>query len=436
VLAVTLVATLAAGVLPALQASRADAGEVLKDAARGSSGFRIGRTSRTVVVLEMALSCGLLVASGLMIRSVTNLSNEDYIFHTEDVFIARVGLPEGKYDAAAQLRFHDELLPRLAALPGATAASLGSGVPVAVNITPLRRAPVAIEGRAYARESDYQLTGSLVAAPGYFDALGVAPAQGRDFALSDRAGTLPVAIINQSFARRHFSGTDPIGRRIRIGNATSTEPWRTIVGVVPDLYLTGPDNDDPDGIYVPLAQSPQRFATIIMRTSVDPLELTAPVRNVVASMDPDLPIYHVSTLASAIVDETWFYRLFGAIFTIFGAVALALASIGLYGVMAFSVKRRTRELGIRIAVGANVRHVLQLIIGQGLRQIGIGLVLGLALAATVSNLLAGALYEVDPRDPLVFTGVVVTLLMSGLVACLVPALRAARVDPMVAIRTE
>jgi putative ABC transport system permease protein len=437
VLGATLVTTLAAGILPALQAARADAGEVMKDAGRGSSSFRLGRTSRAVVVVEMALSCGLLVAAGLMIRSITNLSNADYIFSTDDVFTARVGLPESTYvDAASQVRFYDELHTRLSALPGVTAASLGSGIPVAVSVAQLRRDAVAVEGRTYARDSDYQLTGALVAAPGYFEALGVAPRRGREFSVSDRAETLPVAIVNESFARRYFADADPIGKRIRMGKANSTEPWRTIVGVVPDLYLNGADDKDPDGIYVPIAQSPQRFMSIVLRTGTDPLGITGAVRDVVADIDADLPIYFVNSLAAQIDKETWFYRLFGAIFMIAGFVALCLASIGLYGVMAFSVKRRTRELGIRIAVGANMRQVLQLIVGQGLRQIGLGLAFGLALAAILSQLLAGLLFEVDPQDPLVFAGVMLTLTMTGIAACVLPALRAARVDPIVALRAE
>lgn len=436
VLVTTLVATLAAGVLPALQAARADVGEVLKEQARASSSFRIGRTSRAIVVLEIALSCGLLVAAGLMIRSVTNLRTVDYGFDTKNVFTARVGLPDAKYpDGGSQLRFYQELQTRLLALPGVGAASLGSSIPVTTD-PPVKRDAVAVEGRSYARESDYLLTGSLVVAPGYFATFGVGPRQGRDFTPGDREGTLPVALVNESFARRFFAGRSPVGERIRLGGARSTEPWRTIVGVVPDMYVSGAGNKNPDGIYVPMAQSPQRFLNVVLRTGGDPLALTPTVREVVSSMDADLPIYHVYSVAGGIHQETWFYRLFGAVFMVFGFVALFLASVGLYGVMAFSVKRRTREVGIRIALGAQIRDVLRLVLGQGVRQIALGLGLGLSLAALVSQFLVLALFQVSPRDPIVFGGVILTLFLSGIAACLVPALRAARVDAMVAIRSE
>ena len=446
VLATTLVATLAAGLLPALQASRAGVGEVLKDDARGSSSFRLGRVSKAIVVLEIALSCGLLVGAGLMIKSVTKLRTVDFGFEMTSVFTARIGLPEGKYaDSASQLRFYEELQSRLAALPGVEAASLGSALPAAAS---LRRDRLALDGRAYATERDYPLTGAGVVAPGYFAAFGVAPRRGRDFSSGDREGTLPVAIVNESFARRFFPDRDPVGQRIRMGGPGTKEPWRTIVGVAPDLYVSGPDNNEPDGIYIPMAQSPQRFLSVALRTGCphaprghpaggcDPMALTATVRETVTAIDADLPIYNVKSLPEAIHDQTWFYDVFGVVFMIFGFVALFLASVGLYGVMAFSVSRRTREVGIRMALGAQGRDVLGLILRQGFIQIAVGLFLGLSLAAGLSRLLALLLFQVDPRDPSVFGGVILTLFLTGVAACLIPARRATRVDPMVALRSE
>ncbi|HKG92900.1 MAG TPA: ABC transporter permease [Gemmatimonadaceae bacterium] len=434
VLATTLAATLVAGLLPALQASRADVGDVLKDETRGSSSFRIGRISKAIVVLEIALSCGLLVGAGLTIKSVTKLRHVDFGFETRSVLTARVGLPEGKYPGgASQLRFYEELQARLAALPGVDAVSLGSALPAAAT---LRRDRLALDGRAYAAERDYPLTGVGVAAPGYFAAFGVEPRRGRDFSTGDRAGALPVAIVNESFARRFFQDRDPVGRRIRTGGPETKEPWRTIVGVAPDLYASGPNNREPDGIYVPMAQAPQRFLSIALRTRGDPLALSATVRQVVTDIDSDLPIYNVKSLAGAIDGETWFYDVFGAVFMVFGFVALFLAAVGLYGVMAFSVGRRTREIGIRSALGAQGRDVLGLILRQGLAQIGLGLLLGVSLAAALSHFMAMLLFQVEPRDPAVFAAVIVTLFLTGVAACLIPARRAARVDPMVALRIE
>ena len=434
VLATTLVSTLVAGLLPAVQAARADVGSVLKDETRGSSSFRIGRISRAIVVLELALSCGLLVGAGLMIKSVTQLRTVDFGFETEHVFTARVTLPEARYpDSASQRRLWQELHARLAALPGVEAASLGSALPAANS---LRRDRIALDGRAYAREQDYPLSGAGVVAPGWFATFGVAPRQGRDFSSLDRETTLPVVVVNESFVRRFFAGKDPIGQRLRVGGPESKEPWRTIVGVVPDLYASGPDNNEPDGLYVPMAQSPQRIMSIALRTRGDPMALTASVRDAVTGVDGDLPIYWVEPLTEAIHDETWFYDVFGVVFMVFGFVALFLAAVGLYAVMAFAVGRRTREVGIRMALGARGRDVIGLVLRQGLVQIAIGLVLGLSFAAMLSNSVSILLFQVDPRDPLVFAVVVVTLLGTGAAACLVPARRAARVDPLVAIRTE
>jgi putative ABC transport system permease protein len=434
VLATALAATLAAGLLPALQASRAVVGDVLKDETRGSSSFRIGRASRAIVVLELALSCGLLVGSGLMIKSVTKLRTVDFGFETRGVLTARVGLPEGKYpDGASQLRFYEELQARLAALPGVEAASLGTTLPAAGT---LPRDRLALEGRAYAAERDYPLTGAGVVAPGYLAVFGVAPARGRDFTSGDRAGALPVAIVNESFARRFFPGRDPIGRRIRVGGPATKEPWRTIVGVAPDLYASGPNNREPDGIYVPVGQSPQRFLSVALRTRGDPLALTPAVREAVTGIDADLPIYNVKSLPEAIHDQTWFYDVFGVVFMTFGVVALFLASVGLYAVIAFSVSRRTREVGIRMALGAQGRDVLGLVLRQGAAQIAVGLVLGLSLAAVVAQFMTRLLFQVEPRDPGVFAAVVVTLSLTGAAACLIPARRATRVDPLVALRSE
>jgi putative ABC transport system permease protein len=434
VLGTTLVTTLVVGLLPALQASRTDVGEVLKDDSRGSSSFRMGRISKTIVVLELALSCGLLVGAGLMIKSVTQLRNVTYGFETTSVFTARIALPETKYtDGASRLRFYEELHTRLAALPGVEAASFGTALPAAL---PFPRERFALDGQTYAAERDQPLTGSGVVAPGYFASVGVEVRRGRDFSTADRDGALPVAIVNESFARRFFPDRDVIGQRIRMGGPESKEPWRTVVGIAPDLRVSGPNDREPDGIYFPMAQSPQRLLNVVMRTRGDPLALTTPVRQVVTAIDADLPIYYVRSLAIAIDGQTWFYNVFGIVFMVFGFVSLFLACVGLYGVMAFSVGRRTREMGIRMALGAQARDVLGLIMRQGFLQIAIGLFLGLSLAAAVSHFLSILLFQVNPRDPGVFITVIVTLFLTGVAACFVPARRATRVDPLVALRHE
>ncbi|HEX6748154.1 MAG TPA: ABC transporter permease [Longimicrobium sp.] len=433
VLAITLFATFVAGVLPAIRASGANVNEVLKDESRGSSSFRGGRLSRALVVFEIALSVGLLVAAGLTIKSVTKLRNMDYGFPTRSIFTARVGLPETAYrDSAAQIRFYDQLYQRLAEVQGVESYTLtgmlpGLGAPTISMM---------VEGKVYAQDRDIPEAHFINTYPGYFRTFQVS-VDGRDFNTSDTQAGVPVAIVNHAFAVKHFGRESPIGRRVRFGDSKSTEPWRTIVGVVPDMWNDGPENEDPESVYVPFAQSPQRFVSVVIRPrGVTPGSMTAPVRGLVGSMDPDLPIYFVKTLQERIDEQTWFYRVFGALFMIMGAVALVLAAVGLYGVMAFNVARRTREMGVRMALGAQPADVVRLVMRQGAIQLAIGLLLGSGLAFLLSSGLKIILFQVSFLDPVVVGVTFAVLILSALAASWIPARRATRVDPMVALRYE
>jgi putative ABC transport system permease protein len=434
--AITLLSSLLAGAIPAWQASRSNVADVLKDESRGSSSFRLGRISRALVVTEIALSAGLLVGAGLMIKSVTQVRNVDFAFRSQDVFTARIGLPEVQYsDAASQRAFFDELLPKLRELPAVEAVGLIQALPALG--APMQ--PFGVEGATYDEDRNYPMARTVQMSPGALAALDVTVLQGRDFQDQDREGALPVAIINQSMAQRYFEGQDPIGRRVRLGNSSSQQDWRTIVGIVPDMYLGGLDGEDNihHGIYVPLAQSGGRFMSVLARTrSGDAMTLTQPVRETVLSVDSDLPIYFVQTLRAGINDNYWFFMVFGSLFMVFGAAALFLASVGLYGVMATSVSQRTREMGVRMALGAEGHDVLKLVMKQGLVQLAIGLTLGLALALGVSNLLQMILFQVNPRDPMVFIAIGAVLALTAAAACFVPANRATRVDPLHALRYD
>src|SRR5688572_7084469 len=424
-----LVASLVSGAIPAFQASRADINEILKDESRGASSFRIGRLSRGLVVFEIALSCGLLVASGLMVRSVIQLRDMDPGVTTQNVFTARVGFPATYTDTAAQIRFYDELTRQLSALPGARAVSLSSQVPgVGAG-----GANFGVEGKAYTADRDYPFTQTLTVTPGFFDTFDVKPTQGRAFSAEDRTASVPVVMVNQSFVRKFLGSEDPLGKRIRLGTSTSKQPWRTIVGVYPDIFTGDTGNPRDAGILVPLAQSHSAFMTIAVRAP-NAMAVTPQVRSAVAALNPDIPIYSVYAMDEAIARGVWHIRVFGGLFMVFGIVALFLAGIGLYAVMAFSVSRRAREVGIRIALGARTSHVMQLVFRQGVIQLAIGLTLGLALAAGVSRLVAGVLFEVQPRDPVTFAAVVGVLTLAGLLACYIPARRAARVDPLNAMQ--
>jgi putative ABC transport system permease protein len=270
----------------------------------------------------------------------------------------------------------------------------------------------------------------------FFDTFGLRVLQGRVIQTGDREGTLPVAVVSQRFARKFFAGQDPIGRRIRLGGKRSTRPWRTIVGVVPDVYSGDSDEPRDERVYVPLAQNHTNFVSLAVRTAGPPMGIVPAVRDAVASINPDIPIYWPYSMDEALARPLWFIRVFGTMFMIFGFIALFLASVGLYAVMAFSVSRRTREVGIRMALGARGGDVVRMVFRQGIVQLTIGMAAGLALALGVSQLLSVILFDVQPRDPAVFGAVVAVLSLAGLAACLLPARRATRVDPLIALRAE
>ena len=431
VAATAVVATLFSGAIPAYQASRADINEILKDESRGASSFRIGRLSRALVVFEIALSCGLLVASGLMVRSVAKLRNLDPGVTTENIFTARVGFPSAYTDTAAQVRYFEELERQLAAIPSVQSVALSSQLPG----TGQNGSNFALEGKAYASDRDYPFTGFNLVAPGFFRTYDVAPTLGRAFTADDRAGALPVVIVNQSFVAKFFGSENPLGKRIRLGGSRSTDQWRTIVGVIPDIFTGNTAQPRDAGMLIPMAQRHATFVSMGVRAP-NAMALTAQIRAVTTAVNADIPIYWIYPMTEAVTRNLWHIRVFGGLFMVFGLVALILAAVGLYAVMAFSVSRRAREVGIRIALGARTSHVLRLVFKQGLIQLAIGMTLGLALAAGVAQLVATILFEVQPRDPLTFASVVAVLSAAGLMACYIPARRAARLDPLSAMRVE
>src|SRR5690348_9677218 len=428
----SLLATFASGLLPAVQASRTDISEILKDDSRGASSFRIGRLSRGLVVFEIALSCALLVAAGLMIKSVTKMQNIDAGFITKNVFTARVGFPDAYTDTVAQRQFFEQLEPRLASLPGVVNAALTTDLPgVGSNSSNF-----AVEGSSYGKDAGYPRSRLFSVSAGFFSTFGLSALRGRTFTSSDRADAVPTAIVNQAFAAKYFPRADPIGRRIRLGDSRSTERWMTIVGVVANTYSGSPDEMRPPFIYLPLSQHPSRFLSMALRTTAAPMAITPLVREVVGSLNRDIPIYFVYSMTEAMTRNLWFVRVFGTMFMVFGAIALFLAGVGLYAVMAFSVGRRTREVGIRMALGAKATNVLGMVVRQGLWQLGAGMAAGLTLALGVAQLMKVVLFDVEPRDPAIFGLVVAVLSIAGLLACLIPGQRATRVDPLTALRSE
>ena len=432
-LGLALTASVAAGLAPALQASGDRMYDVLKDESRSAAGFRLGRFSKGLVLAEVSLSCALLVAAGLMTKSVVRLRNVDWGFASKQVFTAEIAMLESAHpDTAKRVAFLDDLLPRLDAIPGVHAAAIASTIPGEDG----NFAFVAIEGRAYAAEQDYPEMRYSAVSPRFFEIFNARPIQGRVLEDADRPGTLPVAVVNASFARTHFPNESPIGRRIRFGQADSKEPWRTIVGVVPDRNMDGVDNEEPEGLYVPLSQRPHELLSLVATADGNPMTVTAQVAAAVAQLDPDLPVFNILSHAELVARRTWYYRVFGMLFMVAGLVALFLAAIGLYGVMAFSVSRRRHEFGVRMALGASAQAILRMVLGQGLRQLAIGIAVGLGMGMLLARGLQVVLFGVDPADAQVYAGIVAVLGLTGVAACVIPARRATRIEPWIALRGD
>ncbi len=437
--AVTVLTAVMAGAAPAYQVSRADVNEILKDEGRGSSSLKAGRLGKALVLVEVALSVALLVGAGLMTKSMMHVGSMEFPFDPEAYVTGRIGLFETDYPTReARQMFWDQLEDRARSTPGLTGVALTTSVPgLTAGGTRIR-----LEGQNYPEPSDRPITHIQQVTPGFFALMDAEMIEGRAFGDEHRFDAEPVAVVNESFVARFWPGTSAVGRQFRMGTA-DTIPWTTVIGVVEDLQMQGfspPGSpaSTPDGFYLPVAQADASFLTVLARSGpgVEPTSLVPGLRDAVRVLDGDVPLFDVWTISEAADRQSWFYAVFGSIFVIFGAVALFMASAGLYGVLSFSVSRRTQEMGIRMALGADRNQVLKLVLRQGLKQIGLGLVIGLVMAAGLSNVLGFLMFGVNPRDPVVFGSVLLLTLCVGIAASLVPAQKATGVDPNVALRAE
>ncbi len=438
VVVLTGLTALVAGAAPALQVARVNVNEVLKDESRGSSSFHLGRLAKVLVIGEVALSCALLVGAGLMTKSIVQVSQFEFGYDPERLFTTRIGLFSTDYpEREDRQQLFEELLRRVEAIPDVQAASLMSNLPGAGTGSTRIRLP----GVVYDSDNDRPQVHINVVSPGFFDVLGIQFVQGEDFSAAHTWEAARVAIVNQSFQERFWPGESALGREFRSG-LSDTIPMMSVIGVVPDLHMEGfqPEGltgSNPDGYYIPLTQRDPSFVSIAaMPVAGDPLSLTADVRALVSGLDPNLPIFQTMSLDDAIHRQNWFYEVFGTVFIVFGLAALFMASVGLYGVLAFSVSRRVQEMGIRMALGAGARDVLALILRQGAIQVGIGLALGMVMAWGVSTVVAFMMFDVNPRDAFVFGTVFGTITLVGFLATWIPARRATRVDPMTALRYD
>jgi predicted permease len=435
VVALTVVSGVVFGLLPALRASRPDVIAALRESGTRSATGGAGRLRSVLVVAEVAIAVVLLVGSGLVIRGFLQLMQVDPGFRSSNLLTLRVPLPVAAYGTDDKRRaFVDDVLPRIRTLAGVERAAAASQIPLAggasVYTIAIEGAPPPLPGR----NPDASVVSTSA---GYFETLGIPLERGRVFDERDgRPGTDPVVIVNQTLASRHWPGQDAIGKRLKLGDASSSRPWMTVVGVVGDVRQRTLDAPIRQAMYLPLAQRPVQAFSVAVRTIGTPLALVDPVRRAIHSLDRDLPIASVFTMDRVMVRSLWQPRLFSWIFAVFGAVALGLAVVGVYGVVSYSVAQRTREIGIRVALGAGRGPIRAMVLRQGMGTTAIGVGLGLAGAVGVTRVMGAMLYGMSPTDPVTFGLVTIVLAGTAAFACLVPALRATRVDPIVALRHD
>jgi putative ABC transport system permease protein len=419
------------GLWPAWQMSRADIQLALKAGGRGSSDAASARRSRDLlVVAEVALTLILLSTAGLVMKSFANARNLGLGFDPHLLLSARVDLPEPSYsDQTKLLNFSEALMAKLSALPGVQNAALAANPPLMTGW----QTSFLIEGMPEPEPGKNPSAEMAVVTAGYFQTMKIPLLRGRAFEAQDTKDTPPVLIISQLMAERWFPGQDPIGKRVRINNNI----WRTIVGVAPHLKVYGfEESRTLPQAYLPMTQLPQTGLVVLLRTTLSPKSLEKPVRDIVASLDPAQPAFEFKTMQER-VEETWATpRLMSFLLVCFAVLALTLAVIGLYGVMAFNGLRRMREIGVRLALGAMPSQIRTMMLKQGLRLLAAGLVLGFVGAIALSRVVRSLLFGVSANDPLIYATVTLVLAAAALFACWIPARRASRVNPMITLRAE
>jgi len=428
---VTLAATVLFGLVPALQATRPDVrGALAETSGRASGGFRRRLTRNTLVVAEVALSMVLLVGAGLMARSFTELSRVDPGFETENRLMATMQMPRGKYtNGESRVTFYREMMEHLAALPGVRGVGAVSRIPIRGS-TNTQWFMYEGQDSEEARRNPSALHNS--ASPGYFDAMGIPVLAGRPFADADTAAATRVALINDVAADHYFPEGDVLGRRITF----DAEEWWEIVGVVGSVRHFELDVPPELQVYVPFEQVPSGRLSIVLHTQGDPSAMAPRLRSEIRSIDPDQALYDLMPMTDSLAESIWQIGFFTNLMRIFALIAAVIAAVGIYGVTSYAVSRRTQELGVRMALGAERAHIMRMVIRQSMTVVLIGVVIGLALAAAQGAALQAMLYEVSGADPLTFATVVGLVFGVSLLAAWLPARRATRLDPVMALRDQ
>jgi putative ABC transport system permease protein len=426
------------GLSPALYLSNANSHEVLKDGGRGTAGgHRLRRFSSSMVVLELALTVVLLAGAGFLLRSFSALYNVDLGISTERLMTMRVDLPTSKYATPeARWGFLQRVKSRVAALPGVEVATLTTGVP------PLDGGERLVEIDRPGTVATPRFVSTVAITPEFFSVVDRPLLRGRVFDDKDGVPGAETVIINERMAAQFFAGEDPLGQRLRFTHRTPPtdrppDPWRTIVGISSAIRHGSPVDAYINAvIYLPYRQDTPAGASLLVRSALAPESVMAAVRREVRAEDQDQPVFALRTIAQVLEADRWPYRIFGGLFTILATASLLMSAVGVYAVMAYAVSRRTHEIGVRMAVGADRRNVSWLILKRALTDLAIGLPIGLIGAGLLGVALNRLLVNASPVDPTTLLGVVIVLTAVALMACIVPALRAIRVDPVIALRAD
>ena len=428
------------GLAPALHVSKTDVNEVLKEGGRGGTGgLRARRWTRTLIIAELALTLVLLAGAGFMMRSFLTLYRLDLGVDTSRLLTMQIYLPLTKYpEMGPRTELFRQFEERLRGISAIEASAMTTATPLGGGT----RRPLAIDGRPTPVGVEPPLVTTLSVGDGYFDTLDVQLLRGRVFTTADGLPGQETAIVSQRFVAMYLADEDPVGRRIKleIPNRAPDTPkpaWLTIAGVAPDIRQTSMQDPEPDPVvYVPHRTESSRAGVLILRTMSDPADMTALVRDTMRVLEPDLALFNIQTLDQRLAQQRWVFQVFGSMFATFAFIALVLSAVGLYAVTAYSVTQRTQEIGLRVALGAQPGQVQWLILRLVLGQLVIGLLIGVAGALGVGQLLESLLVQTSPADPTTLIAIVAILMTVAVLACLLPARRAARLDPMVALRDE
>jgi putative ABC transport system permease protein len=430
---VSVLTSVLCGLLPALQASRTDLQAALKEGGRSSAGAARNVTRKTLLVVEVSLALVLLIGAGLLVRSMTRVLNIDPGFKPDNLLTMRIMLPNSAYPAPRRQAFYDDCLARLDALPGVRSAGLTISLPIDGSFWD---SFIFAADKPVPSREELPNAALIPVTANYFDVLGMRLLKGRSFTSTDTAGSPHVTVINETLARHLWPGEDPIGKRLRHGYPENQSPWREVVGVVADVKLNGIERDTPMQAYLPFAQEPWPNFGIVVRTTGDPLQAAATVERTIHEIDKDLPVFSVRSMDQLLGNSTAQRRLTLTLLVSLAALALLLAAVGIYGVMSYWVRQRTQEIGIRLALGAQRADVLKLIFSQGLKMTLLGIGIGLIAAVVLTRWMESLLFGVSATDAATFAAISLLLTTVALLACYLPARRAMRVDPMVALRYE